>query len=92
VNDKIKTLIQNDESITVEFKESKSNLNKDVYETVCAFLNRDDGTIVGVDANKVEEEVKYDLFGEYLFEDDNLHGEAQSKLIKDISQELGLIP
>jgi len=56
---KITTLIKNGESITTEFKESKSKLNRDVYETVCAFLNRDggdiilgvadDGTIVGVE-------------------------------------------
>ena len=62
---KIKTLIHNGESITTEFKESKSKLNKNVYETVCAFLNRDggdillgvadDGTVVGVDAHKAED-------------------------------------
>lgn len=40
---------------------------------------------------KTEEEVKQDLFGEYLFEDDNLHKRPLSKLIKDISQELGLL-
>ena len=46
---KLKTLIQNGESITTEFKESKSKLNKDVYETVCAFLNRDgDDILLGV--------------------------------------------
>ncbi len=39
---------------------------------------------------KTEEEVKQDLFGEYLFEDDNLHKRPLSKLIKDISKELGL--
>ena len=39
---------------------------------------------------KTEEEVKQDLFGEYLFEDD-LHKRPLSKLIKDISQELGLV-
>ena len=38
---------------------------------------------------KTEEEVKQDLFGEYLSED--LHKRPLSKLIKDISQELGLI-
>lgn len=27
----------------VEFKQSKSKLNKDVYESVCAFLNRNGG-------------------------------------------------
>jgi len=40
---------------------------------------------------KTEEEVKQDLFGEYLFEDDNLHKRPLSKLIHDISEELGLI-
>jgi len=40
---------------------------------------------------KTEEEVKQDLFGEYLFEDDNLHKRPLSKLIHDISEELGLV-
>ncbi len=39
---------------------------------------------------KTEEEVKQDLFGEYLFKNDNLRKRPLSKLIKDISQELGL--
>lgn len=40
---------------------------------------------------KTEEDVKQDLFGEYLFDDNNLHKRPLSKLIKDISTELGLI-
>jgi len=40
---------------------------------------------------KTEEEVKQDLFGKYLFEDDDLHKRPLSKLVKDISNELGLI-
>ena len=40
---------------------------------------------------KTEEEVKQDLFGEYLFENDNLHKRPLSKLTRDISKELGLI-
>ena len=61
---KLKTIIQTGENITTEFKESKSKLNKDLYETVCAFLNRDggdilldvsdDGVIIGVDEYKIE--------------------------------------
>ena len=61
---KISRLLQNKESITLEFKESKTKLNKDLYETVCAFLNRqggyillgvkDDASIVGVDMDSVE--------------------------------------
>ena len=39
---------------------------------------------------KTEEEVKQDLFGEYLFEDDDLHKRPLSKLVRDISEELGL--
>lgn len=61
---KLKHIISNGESLTVEFKESKTKLNKDVYETVCAFSNRaggdiflgirDDGEIVGVDKDAIE--------------------------------------
>ena len=40
---------------------------------------------------KTEEEVKQDLFGEYLFEDDDLHKRPLSKLVRDISNELGLL-
>ena len=40
---------------------------------------------------KTEEEVKQDLFGEYLFDDDNLHKRPLSKLIKDISTELRIV-
>jgi len=39
---------------------------------------------------KTREEVKQDLFGEYLFADEDLHKRPLSKLIKDISAELGL--
>src|SRR6056297_307508 len=59
----LKKIISGGESITVEFKESKKKLNKDVYESVCAFLNRhgghlflgvkDNGDIVGVDKDSV---------------------------------------
>ena len=36
----IKKLIEKGEGIDIEFKESKTDLNADVYESVCAFLNR----------------------------------------------------
>lgn len=49
----VRKLIANGEGLTVEFKESRTELNRDVYETVCAFLNRHGGTILlGVDDNK----------------------------------------
>lgn len=62
---KLKEIINGGESITVEFKESKSKLNKDVYESVCSLLNRhgghlllgvrDDGEIVGVNIDAIEQ-------------------------------------
>ena len=61
---KILTLAQQGEGISLEFKESRSSLSRDVYETVCAFLNRhggtlllgvkDNGEITGVDPDCVE--------------------------------------
>ena len=39
---------------------------------------------------KTEEEVKQDLFGEYLFENTDLHKRSLSKLTKDIAEEFEL--
>jgi ATP-dependent DNA helicase RecG len=59
----LKKLIRKGESLTLEFKECRRTLNRDIYETVCAFLNRhggtlllgvaDSGEITGVDADCV---------------------------------------
>ena len=56
-------LIRQGESLTMEFKECRRTLNRDVYETVCAFLNRhggnlllgvnDSGKITGIDPDCV---------------------------------------
>lgn len=55
----IKSQIKKCEGISLEFKTCRSALSRDVYETVCAFLNRyggtlllgvyDDGCITGID-------------------------------------------
>lgn len=55
---KIKAVIRQGEVVWIEFKECNTTLNKDIYETVCAFLNRsggellpgvrDDGVITGI--------------------------------------------
>lgn len=60
----IRKIINDGESITVEFKESKTELNKDVFESVCGMLNRlgghlllgvkDNGDVVGVDPSCVD--------------------------------------
>ena len=64
----LKAIIRQGEGISVEFKECSRTLSRDVYETVCAFLNRhggnlllgvnDDGAIVGVEETAVETMVK----------------------------------
>ena len=60
--ERLKEILNGGESITVEFKQSKTKLNKDVFESVCAFLNcngghlflgvKDNGEIVGIDLTK----------------------------------------
>lgn len=57
-------MIHGSESITVEFKKSRTEVTKDVYETICAFSNRDgghiflgvkdNGEIVGIEDGKVD--------------------------------------
>ena len=60
---RILDLIKSGEGMTIEFKESRNKLTKDIYETVCSFLNRlggdiilgvdDHGQIVGIDPDQV---------------------------------------
>jgi ATP-dependent DNA helicase RecG len=59
----IRELIRQGEGISVEFKTCWNKINRDVYETVCAFLNRhggtillgvqDDGTLQGIEPDAV---------------------------------------
>ena len=49
----IKDIISRGEGISIEFKESRKALNKDVFDTISAFLNRNGGEILlGVKDNK----------------------------------------
>jgi len=53
---KLDELLQQGEGIEVEFKTSAFELNKDIYDSICAFLNRRGGhLLLGVkDSGKVE--------------------------------------
>lgn len=63
-------LIQEGEGVSIEFKQCRNKLNKRVFETICAFLNRnggdlilgvnDKGGITGIDPESVDQ-VKKDL-------------------------------
>ena len=41
--ERVKEFLNGGESLTVGFKQSKNKLNKDVFESICAFLNRNGG-------------------------------------------------
>ncbi|MCM1087355.1 MAG: putative DNA binding domain-containing protein [Muribaculaceae bacterium] len=44
--EEIKKMINTGEKIDVEFKKSENNLNRDIYESVCSFNNRNGGNII----------------------------------------------
>lgn len=46
LQDKIKDILKQGEGRHVEFKTSKFELNRDVFESVCAFLNREGGILL----------------------------------------------
>lgn len=70
ISEQLKSIIRDGEGLTVEFKECRDQLNKDVYETVCAFLNRsgwhivlgvdNSGNITGIDSDSLPQ-IKKDL-------------------------------
>lgn len=63
LNNELLAIISEGESVTTEFKTATNKLPKNIFETVCAFLNRsggniflgisDEGKITGVDKEKV---------------------------------------
>lgn len=63
-------IIHSGEGLSVEFKECHTGINRGVYESICAFLNRqgghmvlgvkDDGTIIGITPSALSK-IKKDL-------------------------------
>ena len=54
-------LIRRGEGLDLEFKTCRNQLNRDIYETVCAFLNRNGGTLLlGVQDNRVIQGIEPD--------------------------------
>ena len=61
--ERVQELLRNGEGLSVEFKRCSGRIEHDVFETICAFLNRfggdlllgveDDGTVVGVGGDAV---------------------------------------
>ena len=44
--EQVQKLLRRRERATVEFKEARRELPRSLFETVCAFLNRDGGTVL----------------------------------------------
>ena len=75
----IESLLSRPESTTLEFKECRRKLNKNVYETVCAFLNRqggtlllgvnDSGTVTGIDLDAINQIKKDFITGQGIVAD-----------------------
>jgi ATP-dependent DNA helicase RecG len=58
MNVNIQQLLEHGEGISVEFKKAKEQLPSNLFETVCAFLNRNGGNILlGVNDDKTIEGV-----------------------------------
>ena len=65
----LQKIIKGGEGLTVEFKECRGQVNRDVYESICAFLNRngghiilgvqDNGIIKGVDPDALTEQFRF---------------------------------
>lgn len=64
LNNELLEIIKLGEGVTVEFKKATNKLPSNLFETICAFLNRnggniflgidDNGTIIGVDKNCIQ--------------------------------------
>ena len=65
INEELMEIIRAGEGVTTEFKKANNKLPQNLFETICAFLNRnggniflgvaDDGKITGVDKNCISE-------------------------------------
>ena len=66
--ERLKRLLKEKEGICLEFKESRTEMPKNLFESICAMLNRDGGDVIlgvndngkvtGVDSSKVDKIVK----------------------------------
>ncbi|NCT75119.1 MAG: hypothetical protein GXC78_11350 [Chitinophagaceae bacterium] len=51
--ERVKRLLKQNENIQLEFKEAVTVLPGNLFETICAMLNRDGDILLGVDDNEV---------------------------------------
>ena len=71
---RLNEILLDGESATVEFKRCGNSVERDVFETLCAFANRfggdlylgvdDDGSVIGIDGARCQESLKPSIGGE----------------------------
>lgn len=77
-DEKIKRIINKGEGLTIEFKRAIDAVPQNLFETVCAFLNRNGGTILlGVNDDKTIEGVNPLMADELCKHISNLSNNAQ---------------
>jgi ATP-dependent DNA helicase RecG len=78
MNINIPQLINNGEGVSLEFKRAKNKLPGNLFETICAFLNRNGGIVLlGVTDNKTIEGVNADVAGSMVKDITNLSNNPQ---------------
>ncbi len=73
---KIKSLIQQGEGLQVEFKACNSALSKNIYETVCAFLNRSGRSHQSLKPKQINSNLHWKL--DVSFKEDQSRSHARS--------------
>ena len=96
---KIKSLIQQGEGLQIEFKKCEYSLGRDVFETVCAFLNRlggelflgvnDNGKIIGIEKNRIYAENSNKPHGHGLIDPANFSPFPKNPVIAKFFKEIG---
>ena len=78
MNINIQQLIEQGEGISVEFKKAENKLPETLFETICAFLNRNGGIVLlGVNDDKTIEGIKADVVGSLVKNLANLSNNPQ---------------
>jgi len=78
MNINIQQLIEQGEGISVEFKKAENKLPETLFETICAFLNRNGGIVLlGVNDDKTIEGIKANVTGSLVKNLANLSNNPQ---------------
>ena len=84
----IKNLIRKGEGISIEFKECRNKLNKNVFESICAFLNPYPGKFI-IETHRVFAENSNKPHGHGLIDPANFTSFPKNPVIARFFKEIG---